>query len=72
MHPIHSIFGYKLVFSGSVEGTIDAICGSIKSKMAATAITPQPVFRHLLFGLILGFSGLINLTVQLSVTFSDP
>jgi len=42
---IHSIFGYKLVFSESVEGTIDAICGSIKSKMAATAITPQPVSR---------------------------
>ena len=32
---------------GSLEGTIVAICGSIKSEMSATVITPQPVSRSL-------------------------
>ena len=34
MHPIQSMFGSRLWFSGSVGRSNGAICGSIKSKMA--------------------------------------
>ena len=42
---------------GGLEGTIVAICASIKSEMPATVITPQPVSRSLAVWSNCGFFG---------------
>jgi len=64
-----------------VGGSNGAICGSIKSKMAADGhlgytknghnfATALPI--DVMFGFSMRFSGSADLMVQLSVTLSDP
>jgi len=68
VHPIHSMFDSKLGFSCSVEGTIGAICGSMKSKMAATVMTSQPVSRSLD---VWSYCGFFGVSQSNGASFSD-